>query len=134
MAGLTDATPLALLVVLLVASGVFRSIGFTAYNSVAFADVPAARMTHASTLNSTLQELGSGMGIAAAALFVRLGGPLASTAGLGTGGGQPFRVAFVLLGLVLLVPLVEALHLERTAGDAVTGHAPRAGRARGPQG
>jgi EmrB/QacA subfamily drug resistance transporter len=125
MAVLTTATPLPLLVVLLVASGVFRSVGFTTYNSVAFADVEAARMTHASTLNSTLQELGAGIGIAVAALFVRLGEPLGSAVGLRAGADQPFRVAFVLLALVLLVPLVEALLLDRTAGDAVTGHAAR---------
>jgi EmrB/QacA subfamily drug resistance transporter len=123
MAVLTAATPLPLLAVLLVASGVFRSVGFTTYNSVAFADVEAARMTHASTLNSTLQELGAGIGITVAALFVRLGEPLGSAVGLGAGADQPFRVAFVLLALVLLVPLVEALLLDRTAGDAVTGHA-----------
>jgi EmrB/QacA subfamily drug resistance transporter len=122
MALLTAATPLVLLVVLLVASGVFRSVGFTAYNSVAFADVEAALMTHASTLNSTLQELGAGIGIAVAALFVRLGEPLGSALSLGAGAGRPYRVAFVLLALVLLVPLVEALLLDRTAGDAVTGH------------
>jgi len=51
MAFVTAATPLPLLLVLLSASGVFRSVGFTTYNSVAFADVEPARMTHASTLN-----------------------------------------------------------------------------------
>ena len=125
MTVLTTATPLPLLVMLLVASGVVRSVGFTTYNSVAFADVEAAHMTHASTLNSTLQELGAGVGIAVAALFVRLGEPLGSALGLGAGAGQPFRVAFVLLALVLLVPLVEAVLLDRTAGDAVTGHVAR---------
>jgi len=33
----------------------------------------------------------------------------------------PFRVAFILLVVVLAVPLVEALLLARTAGAAVTG-------------
>jgi EmrB/QacA subfamily drug resistance transporter len=134
MAVLTAVTPLPLLVVLLVASGVFRSVGFTTYNSVAFADVEASRMTHASTLNSTLQELGSGIGITVAALFVRLGEPLGSAAGLGTGAGRPFRVAFVLLALVLLVPLVEALLLDPTAGDAVTGHTARSSSGSPPRG
>src|SRR3954452_2752433 len=125
MTVLTAATPFPLLVVLLAASGVFRSVGFTTYNSVAFADVEAAHMTQASTLNSTLQELGGGIGIAVAALFVRLREPLGAGGGLGAGADQPFRVAFVLLALVLLVPLVEALLLDRAAGDAVTGHAAR---------
>jgi EmrB/QacA subfamily drug resistance transporter len=45
MAALTPTTPLSLLIVLLALSGVFRSIGFSAYNSLAFADVEPARMT-----------------------------------------------------------------------------------------
>jgi MFS family permease len=125
IAFVTAATPLPLLIALLVASGVFRSVGFTAYNSVAFADVAPARMTHASTLNSTLHELGAGIGIAVGALLVRLGEPLATTVGLDAAPDTPFRVAFVLLSLLLLPPLIEAALMDRTAGDTVTGHRPR---------
>jgi sugar phosphate permease len=116
MALLQPTTSLPLLVALLVASGVARSIGFSAYNSIAFADVPAARMTSANTLNATLQELGSGLGVAVGALLVRLGGTLGFAAG---GGG--FRFAFVLLAVVFLVPAVEAFLLPRSAGAIVTG-------------
>ncbi len=123
MAFVTAATPLVLLLPLLVASGVFRSVGFTTYNSVAFADVEAARMTHATTLNSTLQELGAGVGVAVGALLVRLGAPVGHAIGLGDGADQAFRIAFVLLAVLLLVPLIEALLLDRTAGNAVTGRA-----------
>ena len=122
MAFVTLATALPLLLVLLAASGVFRSVGFTTYNSVAFADVEPARMTHASTLNATLQELGAGVGVAVGALFVRLGEPAGRILGLGTGADQPFRVAFVLLALLLAVPFVEGVLMDRAAGDAVTGH------------
>jgi EmrB/QacA subfamily drug resistance transporter len=118
MAFLQSSTPLALVLLLLLLSGVFRSIGFTAYNSVAFADVEPARMTGANTLMSTLQELGSGLGVAVAALLVRLGeavGPVDPV--------WPFRLAFVLLAVLLLGPAAEALALSRQAGDAVTGRA-----------
>jgi EmrB/QacA subfamily drug resistance transporter len=121
MAFVTAATPLVLLLPLLVASGVFRSVGFTTYNSVAFADVEAARMTHATTLNSTLQELGAGVGVAVGALLVRLGAPVSHAIGLGGGADQPFRVAFVLLAVLLVVPLIEGLLLDAAAGNAVTG-------------
>jgi EmrB/QacA subfamily drug resistance transporter len=121
MAFVTAATPLVLLLPLLVASGVFRSVGFTTYNSVAFADVEAARMTHATTLNSTLQELGAGVGVAVGALLVRLGAPVSHAVGLGGGADQPFRVAFVLLAVLLVVPLIEGLLLDAAAGNAVTG-------------
>lgn len=118
MAFLQPDTPLALVLALLVASGVFRSVGFTGYNSLAFADVEQGRMTGANTLMSTLQELGSGLGVAVAALLVRLGevvGPADAV--------RPFRLAFVLLAVLLLAPAVEGLALSRRAGDAVTGRA-----------
>lgn len=116
-------TPLPIVLLLLLLSGIFRSIGFTAYNSVAFADVEQARMTHANTLMSTVQELGAGLGVAVGALLVRLGEPVAGTFGLGSGADQPFRVAFVLLAVILALPVVEGMLLSRTAGDTVTGRA-----------
>jgi EmrB/QacA subfamily drug resistance transporter len=119
---LTSSTPLPLLVGLLVASGVFRSIGLTAYNSSAFADVEPGRMSGANPLMSTLQELGAGLGVAVGALLVRLGGAVASGTGWGEGADVSFRVAFGLLAVLLALPLVEALLMSRTAGDAVTGH------------
>jgi EmrB/QacA subfamily drug resistance transporter len=116
-------TPLPLLLGLLLASGVFRSIGFTTYNTSAFADVETPRMSSANTLMSTVQELGAGLGVAVGALLVRLGGPVATGLGLGEGATEPFRVAFVLLAVLLALPFAEALLLPRTAGDAVTGRA-----------
>ncbi len=117
IAALTPSTPLPVLLGLLVASGVFRSIGFTSYNSVAFADVEPARMTPATTLLSTSQELGAGLGVAVGALLVRLGDPVAVAAGP----AGPFRVAFVALAVILLIPATAAVRLSRTAGDTVTG-------------
>ncbi|WP_433361573.1 MFS transporter [Actinoplanes sp. CA-142083] len=115
MAFLTPSTPLVLLLGLLTLSGIFRSIGFTTYNTVAFADVPGPRMTSANTLMSTLQELGGGLGVAAGALLVRLG------AGVGAEGDGAYRFAFVLLAVLLLIPAVEAFTLPRTAGNVVAG-------------
>jgi EmrB/QacA subfamily drug resistance transporter len=118
MAFLQPGTPLVVTLVLLLFSGIFRSVGLSAYNSVAFADVEPARMTSANTLMSTLQELGAGLGVAVAALLVRLGevvGPADAS--------WPYRVAFVLLAVLLLGPAVEGLALHRRTGDAVTGRA-----------
>ena len=117
MAFLQRTTPLPVLLALLVLSGIFRSIGFTAYNTAAFADVPAEQMTRANTLMSTVQELGAGLGVAVGALLVRLGG---STVG---GAEAPFRMAFVALAIILAVSAVEAFLLPRTAADVVVGRA-----------
>ena len=117
MAFLQPTTPLPLLLALLLVSGVARSAGFTAYNSVAFADIEPERMNHANALLSTLQELGAGLGVAVGALLVRLGEEVP----VAVGAAGPYRVAFVLLAVVLVVPAVSALFLDRAAGDAVTG-------------
>jgi len=117
IAWLEPDTPLPLLLGLLLLSGVFRSTGFTTYNTVAFADVPTPRMTSANTLMSTVQELGGGLGVAVGALLVRLGG------GVGAGGDAAYRFAFVVLALLLAVPAVEAFLLPRSAGNVVAGRA-----------
>jgi MFS family permease len=116
IAFLSTGTPLVVLLGLLALSGIFRSVGFTTYNTVAFADVPAPRMTSANTLMSTVQELGGGLGVATGALLVRLGG----AAGLGEGA---YRFAFLLLAVLLAGPAVEAFLLPHTAGNAVAGRA-----------
>jgi EmrB/QacA subfamily drug resistance transporter len=121
IAQLETTTPLPLMVGLLALSGVARSIGFSAFNTAAFADVEPERMTHANTLMSTVQELGAGLGVAVGALLVRLGDPVADATGLGNGADEPFRVAFVLLAGLLVLPAVETLRLPRTAASAVTG-------------
>ena len=123
MAFLQPTTAPIVLLALLVSSGVFRSIGFTTYNTAAFADVPPDRMTSANTLMSTVQELGGGLGVAAAALLVRLGASAGEALGLGPGADAPYRVAFVALAIILAAPAVEAMILPRTAGNVVTGRA-----------
>jgi EmrB/QacA subfamily drug resistance transporter len=115
IAFLEPATSLLVIAVVLTLSGIFRSIGFTTYNSVAFADIPADRMTGANTLMSTVQELGAGLGVAVGALLVRLGGTVP---------GNAFRFAFLALAVLLLVPAVEAFRLPRGAGNVVAGRTP----------
>lgn len=111
---LVDAsTPPWIIVAVLVASGVFRSVGFTAYNTVQFVDVDAAERSDANTLSSTLQQIATALGIALVALLVRVGQALVP----GPGG---YRVAFLLAAAVLLSPLVGALLLPRGAGSEAT--------------
>jgi len=114
-------TPLPALLGLLALSGAFRSIGFSAYNTVAFADVPAERMNAANTLLATVQQVGGGLGVATGALLVAVGGPLADVSGLGPGADGPVRIALLGLAVALAVPAIEAARLPRDAGSSVTG-------------
>ncbi len=113
------ATPIVVTIVLLVASGAFRSIGFSAYNTIQFVDVPSELTNGANTLASTMQQVATGLGIAVAALLVRLGTGLAASVTDG-GGWLGYRWAFVGAALLLLIPLIEAVRMPVHAGLAAT--------------
>lgn len=115
LAGLGPTTPLPIVVVVLVLSGALRSIGFSAYNSLQFADIEPDQMAEANTLSSTLQQIAVGLGVAMGALVLRLGG---SITGQPTGIGS-YRIAFGLLAVLMVLPLIEAIVLPASAGDEV---------------
>lgn len=112
MAGLSPRTPVLLTVLLLAASGAFRSIGFTAYNTIAFADVDAAGLTDANTLSSAIQQAAVGLGAAVGALALRLAGVFDA--------GGPYRAAFVIIAALFLFPLVETLFAPEGIGRGLT--------------
>jgi hypothetical protein len=120
-------TPIAVIAVLLFASGVFRSIGFSGYNSVQFADVPGTLTSGANTLASTLQQVAVGLGIAVAALIVR-----ATTAGAAlvdpAAGELGYRWAFGVLAVLLVLPTIEAWRMPAHAGAEVAARRPRLAR------
>jgi EmrB/QacA subfamily drug resistance transporter len=108
--------PIWLIVVVLYVSGALRSIGFTAYNSLAFSDVEGDDLTHGNTLNASVQELAAGVGIAVAALLLSQFTPLADGEL-----GLAYSWTFGVLAVVLALTLIETVRLPRDAGAAVTG-------------
>lgn len=108
LAVLRPGLPVVLMAVILYISGALRSIGFTAYNSLAFSDVEGDDLTHGNTLNASVQELASGLGIAFAALLLS---QLTS-----------YSLTFLVLGAVLALTLVETVRLPKSAGSHVSGH------------
>jgi MFS family permease len=105
-------TPIVVTVALLVASGAFRSIGFTAYNTVAYADVDAAELNDANTLSSAIQQVAVGLGAASGALALRFC--------LALGVRDAYQGAFIVMAAVLLIPALEASLLPRDVGSALT--------------
>ena len=116
---ITPDTPLALIVPVLVISGMARSMGFTAYSSMAFADMPPPLMPSANTLFSMAQQLAFGLGVALAVIFLRLSEGL-----LGTDGHAlaSYHLAFALIALLTMASMFDLLRLPRDAGAAVSGH------------
>jgi MFS family permease len=116
---ITDTTPIAVLIVLMLFSGVTRSIGFTGYNTIAFADVPSAQMTDANTLSSTIQQVAAGFGVAVGAVALRAGQPIAAAFGAKHDVLAPYQVAFVIVAMLTVIATVEAIWLSRSAGDNI---------------
>jgi EmrB/QacA subfamily drug resistance transporter len=107
LAALRPGMPVVLIAAVLYLSGALRSIGFTAYNSLAFSDVEGDELTHANTLNASVQELAAGLGIALAALLLS---QLTS-----------YALTFLVLGALMAITLVESLRLPGDAGSHVSG-------------
>jgi EmrB/QacA subfamily drug resistance transporter len=114
LASLNPAMPIAVIAVILFVSGALRSIGFTAYNSLAFSDVSGGELTHANTLNAAVQELAAGLGIAVAALLLSTLTPLAADPGIA------YAWTFLVLGALMVPTIIETLRLPRDAGAGVT--------------
>ena len=121
--GLTTlATPVPLLVLLLLVIGAVRSIGATGYTTVVFSDVPEQEMRHANTLQLTIQQLGAGSGVAAGAIALRLGAPIGHVFSSGVGAHGVYTVAFALMACVSLAATVGAIRMHPGAGDTLRGH------------
>lgn len=66
----TAATPILLIMMILLVGGFFRSLQFTAINTVAYAEVEPAQMSRATTLVSVNQQLALSAGVAIGAFSV----------------------------------------------------------------
>lgn len=114
MAFMQPDTPDWLLATLLFVSGAARSVGFTAYNTIAFADVAQAHMTEANTLFSTLSQIAAGFGVAVAAALLTAARPLQAA-----GPSAPYSATFIVIAIVLGMALVEALLMSPSAGEVI---------------
>jgi EmrB/QacA subfamily drug resistance transporter len=111
--------PVVLIYAALLVGGFFQSLQFTAYNTIAYADMPRARMSAATSFYSTFQQLSLSLGITVAALSLA-----ASTALLGHARSTmaDFSIAFAVLSASALLSCVPCLRLSQDAGDELSGH------------
>jgi EmrB/QacA subfamily drug resistance transporter len=113
-------TPLVLVVIVLLAVGIFRSIGFTVYNTLYLADIARDEMNNANTLASTVQQLTMGLGVAVGAIALYAATPIDKALGVASSGRGPFVIAFLLIGLLPLAAAGESTTLARGAGSTLT--------------
>ncbi len=106
----------------LVGCGFFMSYQFTAFNTVAFDQVPPDRMSSATSFYTTFQQLMLSVGICVAALALQ-GSMLAR------GESRPvfgdFSAAFLVVTAISLLATVWNLRFAPDAGSVISGHRPR---------
>ena len=108
--------PLWALYGVLLVTGYLRSIQFTAYNTIAYAEVPEARMSAATTLYSALQQMSLTVGIPISAgllHFLRANRTLPSP--------FDFSVAFLAVAGFSVLSGPASLFLPRDAGAEMSG-------------
>ncbi|HEY1775058.1 MAG TPA: MFS transporter [Solirubrobacteraceae bacterium] len=108
-------TSLVVIIAVLVVSGAARSSGFTAYNTIIFADIDPDDMRHANTIAWTSFQLAVAVGVALGAVAVRVGAWAAPA--IGGGSATPaYRTAFLILALATFVAGAQALRIHGDAG------------------
>ncbi len=112
--------PVAVMVAVLFAGGFFQSLQFTAYNTVAYAEIGRGRMSAATSFYTTFQQLMLSAGVCAAASV--LAGSMA-VLGHRAPALADFSVTWVVLGVVTLGAVPVCGRLARDAGDEMSGRA-----------
>jgi EmrB/QacA subfamily drug resistance transporter len=116
-------TPRSAIAAVLFCCGLCRSMQFTAFNTLAFADVQPAQMSGATTFFSAVGQMTAGLGVALGALALHLAQVMRGEVGAHLAVAD-FRIAFGLVGLLAALPLVDAWRLPARAGAEVSGHHP----------
>lgn len=111
--------PVWMLTVILVVAGAVQAIQFTAYNSIAYADLPESRMSAATSFYSTFQQIMLSAGICIAALAVTVS---RAVRGHGHVTLADFDTGFLVTGLISLLAVPLALRLSPDAGSRISGH------------
>jgi len=126
--GLFEAdTPHWAILAVLLAGGFFRSLQFTALNTLAYADAPPEQLSRATSLVSVAQQLSLSLGVGLGAVVLHLTRLGRDGTGLVV---DDFDPAFLAIGALSFLAALFFVPLAPNAGAEVSGHRPRGGPAR----
>lgn len=120
----TLAWPLWALFLVLAVGGLFRSLEFTALNTLAFADLPPERLSAATSFSGTAQQLAPALGVVLATTSLEASAWLAGRAAIGA---ADFAMGFLVSAVVVAAAAPFFTRLAADAGAAVSGHRVRRG-------
>jgi EmrB/QacA subfamily drug resistance transporter len=101
--------PSLLLDAILLIGGFFRSLQFTAYNTIGYGDIPRARMSAATSLYTTIQQLTLTLGIVVGAAVLEIS-------------QADYALAFIVVGAIAMLAVPFCARLRPDAGEEVSGH------------
>jgi EmrB/QacA subfamily drug resistance transporter len=104
---------------ILLCGGFFRSLQFTAFNTIAYGDMPRAKMSAATSLYSTIQQLTLTLGIVIGAAALEASESLRHHTHAEI---SDFSAAFLLIGAISACAIPFCARLGADAGEAVSGH------------
>lgn len=108
-------TPMAVILLMLFLSGIFRSVGFSAYNTLQFVDVKEDDVANANILSATLHQLATSLGITVAVICVHAAGLVAQI--MLSDANLSYQWAFIPAAAFFVIPVVGAVTLNRDAGS-----------------
>src|ERR1700733_125896 len=114
----TISTPLLLIMILLVVGGFFRSLQFTAINTLAYAEVEPDRMSRATTLVSVNQQLAVSAGVAVGAFSVESTMWVHHVSELTA---ADFAPAFIVVSIISTISTYFFYEMPADAGHQVSG-------------
>jgi EmrB/QacA subfamily drug resistance transporter len=114
----TITTPLLLIMIILVVGGFFRSLQFTAINTVAYAEVEPAQMSRATTLVSVNQQLAISAGVAVGAFSVESTMMVRHVSELSA---QDFAPAFIVVSIISAASTYFFFQMPDDAGHEISG-------------
>ncbi|NNM55836.1 MFS transporter [Acidocella sp.] len=104
---------------ILLLGGFFRSLQFTAFNTIAYGDIPRARMSAATSLYSTIQQLTLTLGIVVGATTLELSARWHQHA---VAMKSDYAMGFIVVGLFSMMAVPFCARLRPDAGQALSGH------------
>jgi EmrB/QacA subfamily drug resistance transporter len=120
-AAFTTATPFGVMVAVLLVGGFFRSLQFTATNTIAYADVEPRRMSRATSLVSVAQQLSIAAGVAVGALCVELSVHLKGASAITA---DDFRPALLVVSAIAAASAILFWTLPPDAGATLANRQP----------
>ncbi|HKT19755.1 MAG TPA: MFS transporter [Stellaceae bacterium] len=112
-------TPLLLIFTVLLLGGFFRSLQFSAVNTLGYSDVPPAMMSRATPFASMAQQFSMSLGVGTGAFLLHM---TLVAYGVTALGPSDFTPAFVGVALISLCAVPIFMRLAPDAGAAVIGH------------